>query len=183
MAALDDDAATAQPEWSFLEWRRFPPLYTLQPHPQTRKAQLKIWVDVVWHWAQENDAWTFRPDACGAFSNASIDRALDQKGAAAVVDAVVAAKRGELLEDGRLWVMAERPDDLADRVYEWAAATDRLGGVYTLEELSEDDGPLAGVADRLARAALARLEDDDKCEVFTGATSSEAGVKFFRRES
>ena len=57
-----------------------------------------------------------------------------------------------------------------------------LGGVYTVAEL-EREGPLAGADPRLVRAALAALEDADKCEVFTGATSADAGVKFFRDDA
>ena len=62
-----------------------------------------------------------------------------------------------------------------------AAPTGKLGGVFTLAEL-EDDGPLAGADARLRAAALEALEAADRCAVFTGATSAEAGVKFFREE-
>ena len=40
--------------------------------------------------------------------------------------------------------------------------------------------PVHGADPRLVARALAVLEDEDKAEVFHGATSADAGVKFFR---
>ena len=79
--------------------------------------------------------------------------------------------------------MAERPAALAARLLAWARETGKLGGVFTLAELAAGDGPLAGADPRLARAALGLLEAQDRCEVFSGATSADEGVKFFRDAS
>ena len=86
-----------------------------------------------------------------------------------------------MLDNGALFVLEQQPKDLARQLYEWARATGRLGGVFTLAEL-EDDGPLAGADARLRTAALDALEAADRGAVFTGASSAEAGVKFFREE-
>ena len=102
-----------------------------------------------------------------------------------VVAAVVADGRGEVLEDGQLFLMASRPVDVARELYEWAKASDKLGSVYTVLELydadaADDDCPCRGSDPRLVFKALGVLEDQDRCQVFHGATSSDAGVKFFR---
>ena len=101
-----------------------------------------------------------------------------REGRREVAKAACRAGRGELLEDGALFMLEQQPKDLARQLYDWAKATGKLGGVFTLAEL-EDDGPLAGADARLRTAALDALEAADRCAVFTGATSAEAGVKFF----
>ena len=183
MAALA--ASSSSTEWSALDWQAFPPLYTLQPVAETRRQQLKVWVELVHHWAVSNGTFTFAPSGCGVFSNVELNRALDAAGIEAVVAAVVADGRGEVLEDGQLFLMASRPVDVARELYEWAKASDKLGSVYTVLELydadaADDDCPCRGSDPRLVFKALGVLEDQDRCQVFHGATSSDAGVKFFR---
>lgn len=170
--------------WSALEWRAFPPLYTLQPVAETRAQQLRVWVSVVHAWAAEQKSATFAPRGAAVFESAACGRRLDDAGVAAVVDALVADGRAETLDDGRIFLLAERPAALAARILDWATATGKLGGVYTVRELRDpeaaaDDAPARGADARLVARALAVLEDQDRCQVFSGATSSDAGVKFF----
>ena len=181
MAALD--ASSGGASWSVDEWAAFPPLYTLQPVAETRAQQLKIWVELVHAWARREATYTFAPAACGAFRSASAGRALDAAGVDAVVAALVADGRAERLGAGDVFLYAARPADVAAALHAWAAATRKLGGVFTVLELREGDdatSPVHGADPRLVARALAVLEDEDKAEVFHGATSADAGVKFFR---
>ena len=174
-------AAQEEDAWSDEDWRAFPPLYTLQPHAATREAQLNVWIDLLWRWCKAQNSWTVDVASCDVFVNDAINRRLDEKGRREVAKAACRAGRGEMLDNGALFVLEQQPKDLARQLYDWAKATGRLGGVFTLAEL-EDDGPLAGADARLRTAALDALEAADRCAVFTGATSAEAGVKFFREE-
>ena len=174
-------AATEEEAWSDADWQAFPPLYTLQPHAATREAQLNVWIDLLWRWCKARNSWTVDVASCDVFVNDAINRRLDEKGRREVAKAACRAGRGEMLDNGALFVLEQQPKDLARQLYDWARATGKLGGVFTLAEL-EDDGPLAGADARLRTAALDALEAADRCAVFTGASSAEAGVKFFREE-
>ena len=176
LAAANDTEA-----WTDADWSAFPPLYTLQPHAATRESQLNIWIDLLWRRCKDRGSWTVDVSSCDVFENTDIKRTLNEAGRREVAQAVCRAGRGEILEDGSLYVLAQQPKELARQVCEWAKATGKLGGVFTLAEMAED-GPLKGADARLRTATLAALEAADRCAVFTGATSAEAGVKFFREE-
>ena len=178
LAAANDEEA-----WSDEDWRAFPPLYTLQPHAATREAQLNVWIELLWRWCKAQNSWTVDVATCDVFANDAINRRLDEKGRREVAKAACRAGRGELLDNGALFMLEQQPKDLARQLYEWARATGKLGGVFTVLELREGDdatSPVHGADPRLVARALAVLEDEDKAEVFHGATSADAGVKFFR---
>ena len=155
-------AATEEDAWSDDDWRAFPPLYTLQPHAATREAQLNVWIDLLWRWCKAQNSWTVDVASCDVFVNDVINRRLDEKGRREVAKAACRAGRGELLDNGALFVLEQQPKDLARQLYDWAKATGKLGGVFTLAEL-EDDGPLAGADARLRTAAPCFLLSAASC--------------------
>lgn len=175
-------ASSAEASWTPEEWAAFPPLYTLQPNAETRRQQLKVWVDLVHDWSRRTGTSTFAPASCGVFRNDEIKRSLDAEGVAAVVDAIVGDGRGEVVDGGMLFLLAARPRDVAAAVYDWARAGRKLGGVFTVLELydgADESSPVHGADPRLVFKALEILEAEDKAEVFHGATSTDAGVKFY----
>ena len=180
MAALatSESAATAQ-NWGASEWRSFPPLYTLQPVESTRLQQLKIWVDLVHLWSTEHRQSRFVLHECPVFENKAISRRLPREGIEAVAGALLLDGRAERREE-QIQLYEKRPEDLALEFYEFVVNNDMLNGVYTIFELYTDSlGPFRNVDPVLVRKALDILERDHKCQVFSGTTTDDEGVKFF----
>lgn len=189
MAVQVSSSAAPAPaaSWSALEWAQFPPLYTLQPVAETRRQQLKVWVELVHDWARRAESFTFAPRSCPVFTNGALNRRLDDGGVDEVVAALVADGRAEALEDGRVFLLSERPAALAAKILAWATETGMLGSVYTVRELRDPKAaaagsPCRGADARLLDLALSALENEDRCQVFSGATSADAGVKFFAKD-
>ena len=172
-------------EWSFQEWRSFPPLYTLQPVETTQAQQLKIWVDLVHAWAAEQSQWRFILAECPVFENREIGRRLGKDGIAAVGKALLRDGRAEAVGD-EILLFEVRPEDLAQRIYDWVLGSGMVNGVYTVFELHDANGlpesPARNVEPILVRRALAVLERNSKAEVFQGDTTDDLGVKFLSND-
>ena len=110
-------AANEEEAWSDEDWRAFPPLYTLQPHAATREAQLNVWIDLLWRWCKAQNSWTVDVASCDVFVNDAINRRLDEKGRREVAKAACRAGRGELLDNGALFMLEQQPKDLARQLY------------------------------------------------------------------
>eukprot|EP00594_Rhizosolenia_setigera_P018649 CAMPEP_0178958148 /NCGR_PEP_ID=MMETSP0789-20121207/11417_1 /TAXON_ID=3005 /ORGANISM="Rhizosolenia setigera, Strain CCMP 1694" /LENGTH=104 /DNA_ID=CAMNT_0020640693 /DNA_START=210 /DNA_END=524 /DNA_ORIENTATION=- len=89
-------------------------------------------------------------------------------------------------EDGgrtRCRIIWRKPSELASDIYMWAEKNGFIGSIATLYELhsGEDVNGMSfqGADEELIRRALSILEDQGKCAVFQGDTSSEDGIKFF----
>ena len=83
----------------------------------------------------------------------------------------------------RCRILWRKPEQLASDIYTWAETNGYINNVCTVYELhsGEDvDGmSFDGCDEELLRRALAILEDQGKCTMFKGETSSEDGIKFF----
>lgn len=79
-----------------------------------------------------------------------------------------------------LW---RKPEQLASDIYEWAMSNGHIGSVCTVYELHSGEDvhgmSFQGVDEELLRRSLSILEQQGKCSIFQGATSTEDGIKFF----
>ena len=83
----------------------------------------------------------------------------------------------------RCRILWRKPEQLSSDIYAWAEANGYINSVCTVYELhsGEDVNGMSfeGADEELLRRALAILEDQGKCTMFKGETSSEDGIKFF----
>ena len=83
----------------------------------------------------------------------------------------------------RCRIMWRKPEQLASDIYDWAVANGYINSVCTVYELhsGEDVNGMSfqGADEELLRRALGILEQQGKCTIFQGETSSEDGIKFF----
>jgi len=93
---------------------------------------------------------------------------------------------GEWVDDGtqsRCMILWRQPKQFAADIYQWAEKNGFIGSVCTIYELHSgedvDGTSFQGADEELFRRALAILEEQGKCVVFKGETSSEDGIKFF----
>ena len=72
---------------------------------------------------------------------------------------------------------------MATDVYQWAVQTGTVGGICTIYELHAGEEirgtALEQIDEELLRRALAILQEQGKCTIFQGETSSEDGIKFY----
>jgi len=83
----------------------------------------------------------------------------------------------------RCRILWRKPEQLASDIYDWAAVNGYINSVCTVYELhsGEDVNGMSfqGADEELLRRALGILEEQGKCAMFHGETSSEDGIKFF----
>lgn len=167
------------------EFYSFPPFFTIQPVLATREKQLALWRDLIVRYHTQYKLKTLVVHECPLWRNDSIGRKLDTRGIMDVMDDVVAKGHGEWLDDAHTQcrILWRKPEELATDIYQWAASNGQIGSVCTLYELhsGEDVNGMSfqGLDEELLRRALTILEEEGKCTVFKGETSSEDGIKFF----
>jgi ESCRT-II complex subunit VPS25 len=123
---------------------------------------------------------------CPLWKNATIDRELNREEIQQVMEDFVKSGHGEW-EDPELRtrcrIMWRKPEQLASDIYDWAVANGYINSVCTVYELhsGEDVNGMSfqGADEELLRRALGILEEQGKCTIFQGETSSEDGIKFF----
>lgn len=172
--------------FEYPEFYSFPPFFTIQPVEATRQKQLALWRELVLNYHTRHKLKTLVVHECPLWNNERIGRKLDQEAASTICRDLVASGHGEWLdaEETACRVFWRKPEELATDVYEWASRTGNVGGgICTLYELHSgedvDGASFEGIDEELLRRALAILEDEGKCTVFQGETSSEDGIKFY----
>mmetsp|Transcript_20356 Transcript_20356/g.36748 ORF Transcript_20356/g.36748 Transcript_20356/m.36748 type:complete len:179 (-) Transcript_20356:34-570(-) len=164
----------------------FPPFFTIQPVLSTREKQLGQWRELVLKYHTDLKIKTLVLHECPLWKNPSIKRELTQEEIQTVMLDFVKSGHGEWEDPQvrtRCRILWRRPEQLASDVYEWAVANGYINSVCTVYELhsGEDVNSMSfqGADEELLRRALGILEDQGKCTIFQGETSSEDGIKFF----
>jgi len=122
---------------------------------------------------------------CMLFKNEKINRALNSEGILAVVNDFVESGYGEWEDEThtRCRIFWRKPEQLSSDIYDWAEANGYIGNICTVYELhsGEDVNGMSfqGADEELLRKALSILEEQGKCTIFNGESSSEDGIKFF----
>lgn len=173
----------------FPSYYNFPPFFTLQPVLSTREKQLSQWRDLILSYHTKLKIKTLVVHDCPLWKNQKINREISsKKDIDLIMNDFVQSGHGEWEdpEDGgrtRCRIIWRKPSELASDIYTWAGKNGFIGSIATLYELhsGEDVNGMSfqGADEELIRRALSILEDQGKCAVFQGDTSSEDGIKFF----
>lgn len=122
---------------------------------------------------------------CPLWKNDKIQRHLQPDEVQQIVQDLVAHGHGEWQDESKTTcrILWRKPEQLAADIYAWAQANGQIGSVCTVFELhsGEDVNGMSfqGADEELLRRALKILENQGKCTIFKGETSSEDGIKFF----
>eukprot|EP01082_Thalassiosira_pseudonana_P006765 g14945.t1 g14945 contig21:217758-218928(-) len=167
------------------DFYHFPPFFTIQPVLSTREKQLGQWRELILKYHTDLKIKTMVLHECPLWKNANIGRELNAEEILVVVDDFVKSGHGEWEDPNqrtRCRILWRKPEQLASDVYEWAVANGYIGSVCTVYELhsGEDVNGMSfqGADEELLRRALGILEEQEKCTIFKGETSSEDGIKF-----
>ena len=167
------------------EFYSFPPFFTIQPVLETREKQLALWRELILRYHTENKIKTCVLHDCPLWKNERIHRQLNfPDEVMTVMEDFVQHGHGEWQDDNKTHcrILWRKPEQLATDIYQWAQQNGHVGSVCTVYELhsGEDVNGMSfeGVDEELLRRALAILEDQGKCAIFKGETSSEDGIKF-----
>eukprot|EP00536_Pseudo-nitzschia_multiseries_P006788 jgi/Psemu1/324482/estExt_fgenesh1_pg.C_1490005 len=176
----------AEADFEYPEFYSFPPFFTIQPVEATRQKQLALWRELILKYHTQNKLKTLVVHECPLWKNESIGRKLDKDAVRTICQDLVASGHGEWLDDEETAcrIFWRKPEELATDIYEWASKTGNIGGgICTLYELHSGEDvngtSFEGIDEEVLRRALAILEDEGKCTVFQGETSSEDGIKFY----
>jgi len=171
--------------FEYPEFYAFPPFFTVQPVIATKEKQMALWRELILRYHTHFKIKTLVVHDCSLWKNEEIGRELSGEGIAAVMVDFINSGHGEWEDDlkTRCRILWRKPEQLASDIYDWAEANGYINSVCTVYELhsGEDvNGMLfQGADEKLLRRALAILEDQGKCTMFKGDTSSEDGIKFF----
>eukprot|EP01082_Thalassiosira_pseudonana_P007074 g6242.t1 g6242 contig22:53022-54157(+) len=167
------------------DFYHFPPFFTIQPVLATREKQLGQWRELILKYHTDLKIKRMVLHECPLWKNANIGRELNAEEILVVVDDFVKSGHGEWEDPNqrtRCRILWRKPEQLASDVYEWAVANGYIGSVCTVYELhsGEDVNGMSfqGADEELLRRALGILEEQEKCTIFKGETSSEDGIKF-----
>ncbi|GKY95726.1 hypothetical protein MPSEU_000533400 [Mayamaea pseudoterrestris] len=173
-------------QYEFPEFYHFPPFFTIQPVLATREKQLALWRQLILQYHTQLKLKTLVVHDCPLWRNVQIQRQLSLNDAMIVVQDFVNHGNGEWIDPDaktQCRILWRKPEQLATDIYHWAEQKGYVNTVITLYELhsGEDVNGMSfeGADEELLRRALSMLEQQGKCAVFKGETSSEDGIKFF----
>mmetsp|Transcript_18224 Transcript_18224/g.26587 ORF Transcript_18224/g.26587 Transcript_18224/m.26587 type:complete len:176 (+) Transcript_18224:119-646(+) len=171
--------------FEFPEFYAFPPFFTIQPNVTTREKQMGLWRELILRYHTDLKIKTLVLHDCPVWKNSEIGRELSPADIKVVVNDFVESGHGEWEDDSktRCRILWRKPEQLASDIYDWAEANGYINSVCTVYELhsGEDVNGMSfqGADEELLRRALAVLEEQGKCTMFKGESSSEDGIKFF----
>jgi ESCRT-II complex subunit VPS25 len=152
----------------------------------TKEKQLALWRDLIVRYHMQYKLKNLVVHECPLWKNEDVGRSLDKEAITTIMDDLVLQGYGEWVdipEKTTCRILWRKPKELATDIYEWAVANGNIGSVCTLYELhsGEDVNGMSfqGIDEEILRRALGILEDQGKCAMFQGETSSEDGIKFF----
>lgn len=164
----------------------FAPFFTIQPVLETREKQMALWRELILNYHTSLRIKTLVVHDCPLWNNVEIGRSLSPEDIKVVLDNFCDSGHGEWEDPDiktRCRIFWRKPEQLASDIYDWAEANGFIGGVCTVYELhsGEDVNGMSfqGADEELLRRALDILEQQGKCSIFQGETSSEDGIKFF----
>jgi ESCRT-II complex subunit VPS25 len=169
----------------FPEFYGFPPFFTIQPVLETREKQLALWRQLILEYHSSLKIKTLLVHDCPLWSNVDIGRSLSQEEIQTIMEDLVTTGHGEWQDDQHTTcrILWRKPEQLASDVYAWAQTNGYVGSVCTIYELHSGEDvhgmSFQGADEDLLRRALQILEDQGRCTIFQGDTSSEDGIKFF----
>mmetsp|Transcript_31692 Transcript_31692/g.48594 ORF Transcript_31692/g.48594 Transcript_31692/m.48594 type:complete len:178 (-) Transcript_31692:87-620(-) len=173
-------------DFEFPEFYSFPPFFTIQPVLATREKQLNLWRELILRYHTEYKIKSLVVHDCPLWKNTSIGRELDSTDIKVIMTDLVESGHGEWEDPAvktRCRILWRKPEQLASDIYEWAEANGFVGSVCTVYELhsGEDVNGMSfqGADEELLRRGLEILENQGKCTMFKGDTSSEDGIKFY----
>ena len=174
------------PMFEYPEFYSFPPFFTMQPVLATREKQLGLWRELILKYHTDMKIKVMRVHDCPLWMNEEIGRELSRDDIKDVMDDFVKSGHGEWDDpetQTRCRILWRKPEQLASDIYAWADANGYIGSICTVYELhsGEDVNGMSfeGADSDLLRRSLSILENQGKCIVFKGETSSEDGIKFF----
>ena len=152
-----------------------------------------LWQDLIVRYYQTHKRSTLIVHECPLWSNHKLGRRLSTEGIGIVLDHLIASGRAEWLYNDddttttnnrtAVRIFWKTPKEVATEVYQWAVQTGTVGGICTIYELHAGEEirgtALEQIDEELLRRALAILQEQGKCTIFQGETSSEDGIKFY----
>ncbi|KAL0248131.1 hypothetical protein GEMRC1_003367 [Eukaryota sp. GEM-RC1] len=173
--------------FSFPELYNFPPFFTLQPVVDTLTKQLESWCQLVLDYCQHHTHYFIIPSemqSSDLFTNAAINRRLDETQIVRVIDALVHKGRAEWcsIDKQRALIFFRTPEEWADILSSILDKYGQKNSVCTLYELSHGDlargTPLMGCPYDLILRAISVIQNRGQARLIEEDTLEETGVKF-----
>ncbi|EDW61061.1 vacuolar protein-sorting-associated protein 25 [Drosophila virilis] len=163
----------------------FPPFFTLQPHEETRRQQLKVWTDLFLKYLKHNNKFTLitNDQNLPLFCNESINRRLSPELILLILEQLQQSGHAAPLDKRRqewqvYWYTLE---EYGNMVYDWIQETGQTNSICTLYEIisgeSTNQLEFHNMDENVLLGALRLLEEKGKCELIEMDGSH--GVKFF----
>ncbi|KND00458.1 ESCRT-II subunit protein VPS25 [Spizellomyces punctatus DAOM BR117] len=182
--------------YTFPSIHDFPPFYTLQPTAATQQKQIQLWCDILLAYCAATRTFSIdlgeikgagaKPKgAAEVFVNERLRRSLNREGIQTIIDALVNQGHAEWESSAkeRCIVLWRKPEEWASLIYKWAFDTGSTNSICTVYELIHGEGTegqdFHDLDERTMIKALEALSKTGKAQLFTGASHSEMGVKFF----
>lgn len=175
------------PKYTFPEYHSWPFFFTIQKHSETKRKQLRMWIDLIVKFCKDNKVWRLSKSDFleNIGKNRKINRQLNQEAISIIFQALVQDKRAMYVSDNNsneLFILWKTIQEWEKYIYDIGRAkgTDNpetLDGLSTDDEVKYDEHYMI---DRdLLIIILKNLEKQGKCGLLTSKTENcYIGVKF-----
>jgi len=174
--------------YQFPSYYDMPPMFTLQPVLNTRKKQLQLWTDIIVEFSKFYKKFEYSLAEVAKsplFNNSKINRKCNIDMIKTVFEELASQGYGEWQnkEKTQITIYWKRPEDWGSLIYKWVSDSGKLNSVLTVYEIQQGDDSegqeFHNLETRVLLKALKYLEKEGKCQVFTGTSDDNLGVKFF----
>jgi ESCRT-II complex subunit VPS25 len=165
----------------------FPPFWTLQEVPETRRRQCDLWCDLILKYvAFEKKTELVVDEALRSplFKNAQINRSLTEAEAREFLGQLVVREnaRWTTKDEKTLQILFKKPEEWASLMLKWARANSFTGTVLTFYELREGPDTMDQAFHMLdldiMKQAVQSLVKAKKAKFFERDALEDCGVKF-----
>ena len=178
------------PSYKFPEYYRWPFFFTLQRHPETRKKQIDMWLNLIIQFCKDNKVWRLSKSEFfeNIGKNPNIKRKLNNEAVDLIFNSLVQKKKAmyvnpKILDD--IFILWKSYDEWEKILTEAAINRKSIEKIETLDFITEDEENSAEEYYKMDRDLLLRIlsdmENKGQCGLLKDENGSYIAVKFFRK--
>eukprot|EP00963_Diacronema_lutheri_P001251 scaffold80_cov325-Pavlova_lutheri.AAC.41 len=167
-------------DYTFPDFHRYPPYFTLQPVESTRDKQAQLWRELIRKYCEWNRKYVISVDADAEdplFANAEIDRKLDRNARVYFLNEMVKHGEAEVIDKKKtkFLIFWKRTQEWADLVLQW------VRGIGDGTSNAADDSRVCDAATEIPRSVLMHTLCRERPSVSETTSSSEDALDAVER--
>ena len=177
------------PNYEFPEYYSWPYFFTLQKHEETKKKQIKMWVQLTLKFCEDNKVWRLSKSQFyeNLGKNNKIGRKVSLETIEIIFQSMVNSNKAAYVSNkskDEIFVLWKTLKEWEDFIYESAVKRKSINKLETLDYICYDEDNKYEDYYQMDRdlliLLLKELEKEKKCSLLTDDNNSYIGVKFYQ---